>query len=424
MREVFEIEKSFIQNKSQSSLQRLINIFVFFLAFPCINILGNSITFYIFIILIIREGLFWQKPYRAKALLFSFMLICFLSTLFAPYDKMETPPGFFPKMQLVIQFVYWMLLASFFIIYKKVLDWVQISKASLFGFLAATMGFYFLKIEVGNALGEFSTDITRNAFVFNVLATTPVSCIYVLKKFKMKGIYALLIASIASMFFSLGRSGSIIILLESFLILSIFSRVWNNVIRFSIIPVIVVFILSESSFVQPALQVLADKTESINPRFANLIRGEQDGDLTMDKSWLLRKLMITKSFEVIKEYPLLGVGVKNFVYYESDLDQLYSRFDRLAYRGKDYLNSRSSHNSYILVMSEMGLLGFAILIALLLIPLVKISKILLFGDQIKMSQLPLIGLLGISMHFYAIASIYGAVTWFIIGISIAASIDD
>lgn len=401
-------------------IQKLLNVFVFFLTFPCLAILGNSITFYIFIVIILRLGLFWQRPFKAKAMLFSLMLICILSTALAPYDEMEGFPGFFPVLQLVIQFIYWMLLASFFIIYRAQINWYEIARSAFWGVLLSAIGFFVLDYKASFAIVDFTTTISRNAFVFDVLATTPISCIYILRRYGIQRLYIFLLFTIFIMLLSNGRSGAILILMESALIISIFSPMWNRIIKFSMLPLLGLFFLTESSTFQPVMNATADKIEGLSPRMANLLRNEGDGDLTQDKSWLLRKLMIEKGQEIIKDHTLIGIGINNFIYYQSELSSLYDN-ERLSYHNKEYMNSRSAHNSYVLILSEMGVLGFAIFIVLLLIPVIKLLKIIFLKNTIKLNHLPIIGLLGISMHFYAVASVYGGVTWFVIGMAIAAS---
>ena len=93
------------ESLSKTGLQRLTNWLVFFLAFPCVNILSNSITFYIFILIIIKVGSFWFKSFREKTLLFSFLGIVILTSIIAPYGDMPRHPGIFYFISTNIRYI-------------------------------------------------------------------------------------------------------------------------------------------------------------------------------------------------------------------------------------------------------------------------------------------------------------------------------
>ncbi|QLH46665.1 MAG: hypothetical protein HWD58_14180 [Bacteroidota bacterium] len=72
------------------------------------------------------------------------------------------------------------------------------------------------------------------------------------------------------------------------------------------------------------------------------------------------------------------------------------------------------------MLSEFGIIGLTIFIILLLIPLLFLVR-LLFNNNFKIYHLPLISLLGMSIHFYAISAITGAVPWMVLGLAIAST---
>ncbi|MBL7764903.1 MAG: O-antigen ligase family protein [Chitinophagaceae bacterium] len=399
------------------STQQLLNAFVFFLAFPSISIFGNSITFYIFIILLIRSGIFWTKNIPYKNLLFTFLMIVCAATALGPYAKMDRYPGFFYSLQILIQYLYWILMAVYFMVYKGRYQMMQLSQWIFYGVCAATIGYYLLPFNVGSFGIELMTKGTRNSYVFTLLCTIPLAFKYIVAKWGLKKSIWFFPAFLLVMLLTNGRSGAIIILLELMLIAAILYRQFNRTIKFMLIPFVLLFLLMESSGLQPYLEVLASQVESINPRFASLLRSEGEGDLTFDKSWLIRKLMIDKGFEIVKEYPVLGVGANNFKYYDGELESL-SKYSRLGSQTMEFYNSRSAHNSYIQVLTEFGVLGFFNFILLLIIPLIYQIRLIIL-DRNHLDYLPLIALLGITMHFYAISSFTGAVPWFLIGISLS-----
>lgn len=393
--------------------QTLLNWFVFFLAFPSVNVWGNSITFYLFIAIGLRIGSFWAVSFRGKTLLILFLLLAFSSSLLAPYIARN--PGFFDNVKILIQYAYWIFVSFFFITQYKRIDFVQISKWIFWGILAATIGFYFYSVKFGWGIFQVYLGSTRNDFVFNLLCFIPISFYYIIENWSKKKVVLFVPIFLLIMLFTGGRSGAVLIFLELLLVLTI---VYPAVLKLAkvMIPLFgLLFIISQSDTSQIYLDALANQVESINPRFANLLRGEGDGDLSLDKSWLIRKLMVDKGIEIFKEYPVRGIGVNNFHYYDSELAS-FSRYDRLGSETVEFFNSRSAHNSYIQILSEMGLLGLFVLIALIAIPLSFFLRSFFTGEM-DFSYLPLVSLLAISMHLYAITALTGANTWMIIGLS-------
>ena len=92
-------EYSEIQTKPFSRFsQKILNWFVFFLAFPSVNVLDNSITFYLFLAIGLRVGSFWAGSFRGKTLLIFFLFLAFSSSLMAPYIVRN--PGFFGNVKI------------------------------------------------------------------------------------------------------------------------------------------------------------------------------------------------------------------------------------------------------------------------------------------------------------------------------------
>ena len=178
------------------------------------------------------------------------------------------------------------------------------------------------------------------------------------------------------------------------------------------------FFLNEANALDPIKEFAADQVSVINPRLASLIRGEEgdkDGDLTFDKSWLLRILMVQKGIEIVKEYPVLGIGPNNFSTYDAKLEGL-AEIERLGNRDKEFMNSRSAHNSYVQIMSEFGLLGFTFVLIILFVPILFFLK-KFATTNLQQQDLFLISIIGAGMHFYAINTITGAIAWMFIGLA-------
>lgn len=166
------------------------------------------------------------------------------------------------------------------------------------------------------------------------------------------------------------------------------------------------------------LDGLADFVDEYNPRLATLIRGEGEGDLSYDKSWLLRKLMIAKAEGIAEVYPWLGVGLHHFTSYDYSFHETLRRdpdFRRLRYQSDSFLNVRSAHNSYVQILAETGYLGLGTILLIIFIPVVRLLRRLVFNPNA--SLVCCVGLLGISIHYYVISSITGAIGWFTLGVA-------
>ena len=338
-----------------------------------------------------------------------------ISAILAPYSIMPRYPGFFYSAQFLIQFIYWLSITFFVVIYYKRINLYQISLWAFYAVICASFGYYVLPFSINIEVLSLSTDITRNAFVFDLICGVPL-CFFFMKSYFSKLWNNIILLFLLFVFlFTNGRSAAIIGILEFVLIIYILNSQYRGLVRFSFLSFIFIFIFIQTDYAQIYLDGVANNFENVNPRFANLIRGEDEGDLEEDKSWLHRKLMVDKGLEIVNSYPFFGVGIGNFSYYDSRLKS-YMTYSRLGAESIGYYNSRSAHNSYVQIMSEIGYMGLSVVILILVIPIYKLLKVF-FTLQIDIEHLCLISILGMSMHFYAISAIYGALPWLVIGLA-------
>ena len=409
-----ESNSRFIYIKPYSKFtQSILNWFAFFLVFPSFELLGNSITFYLFIVAGARIGAFWAGSFKGKPLLISFFLMALISTILAP--SMLRYPGYFASVKILIQYGYWIFVGIFFITQNKRIDFLQISKWIFFGIVAATIGFYVLSFRVSSSLFEFNTGASRNSYVFNLLSSIPLSFYFIVNKWGKKTALWFMPVFLMVMLSNGGRSGAILILIQLLLISTIIYPAFQKNVKILLAVFMLLYFVSKSDASQQYLNALADQVEPINPRFADLLRGEGDGDLTFDKSWLVRKLMVDKGLEIFQEHPVFGIGPNNFNNYDSKLSTLKD-YDRLKGQNEEFFNSRSAHNSYVQLLSELGLPGLLLMMSMLFIPVILFFRKFFFG-KININYLPIVSLLGISIHFYAIAALTGAIAWMVIGLS-------
>jgi len=396
-----------------NAIQKRINWFAFFLAFPFLSILGNSVTIFIFISIILQVGIFWKRDFTGRLLFYGFLFVGILSTIFTPLINRHENLA---SVLILIQFTYWILMASFFILYAQRIDFLQVSKWIFYGVIGYTVAFYILPFELENPLLSLEFKPGRNAFVFNMLACMPLTFYYLKQHYSKLRILFIALLYLVILLLTNGRSGSIIILMQLLLITSVLSPTIQKTTKWLVLLLGMVFVVFENDEVQIILNSSADQVETINPRLASLMRSEGEGDLTMDKSWLIRKLMIDKGEEIIRHYPLIGVGPNNFKFYKAELNT-YKTYDRLqSIDKKVFDNNTSAHNTYLQVVTEFGFIGALIYGLILLKPIWLFLKKFI-SSTLSIEHLTLISLFGIVIHFYTIANLSGALPWFILGLS-------
>lgn len=393
--------------------QTRLNLFVFFLAFPAFSVLGNSITFFIFIDLILRKGVFTKSRFKGKSFFITFFLIGIIASIFTPVT--ERHPGILSTTVIMVQFLYWILIASFVIRHRRDINFLEISKWMFYGTVVYLLVFFIAPINFKSTLISIEFGPGRNALVFNLLCSIPLSFYYIYYRWYKKGVIAFLFLFFIAMLMTNGRAGSIIYIIQMLLIVGmVFSSVRKGG-RILLIAFFGLFVFSQTDTGELISDRVSDRIETLNPRLGKLLNSGGDDALNRDKSWLQRKLLISKGKEIFRNYPFLGVGPNNFKYYDSELKE-YSAYDFLQGNSKELYNSRSAHNSYIQVLSEFGVFGFVVFLLILFVPIITTArKIVSFN--LNLEFLAIVSLIGISIHFYVISAFTGAIPWLIIGLT-------
>lgn len=398
--------------------EKYLILFLFFVAYPLVSI-GNSITFYLLIVvlyqfLIVRKfNILWVSKWTIWFYLFS--LAALFSLVFAPNISGVSLLG---DIISLTQYYYWIIVAIFFLRMGNYLDQFQLSRILFYGLLFHTIHFYFFNSNF--PLPFIRTFYSRNGYVYTILAIYPLVASYIYTKYgKMYGNLSLLLI-FSIMLTTEGRAGVIVILIEILLIAIIYNRRFGRLLKPIVVSIIIFFLLIGDSNFSITREITAGIISPFSDRIANFVSGKGSaGDLSYDKSWLTRELMIEKSQEIIKEHPIFGVGVNHFTSYDSKLESLYSaKYLRLTGGNHDesYYNTRSAHNSYVHVLSEMGIVGFLLLIIILAPPLLY-AFWKLFTSNLTVADMSLVSLIGICTHFYTITSLPGTISWFIIGMA-------
>lgn len=399
-----------------------INWYAFFMAFPSLDLLGFSVTFYLFILLIYHKGtIIWnrfQSPFPLRTFLFLFLIGAFISTFLGPVA--DRPPPLIEDARFMIQHVYWITIAAFFICFGKSINMLEISKYLFWGIVTAFVCFYFLpEIKIRTGLIGIVTRPNRNGVIYSCLAVIPFSFYYIQAKLGHKATIFFLIAFNLGIIFTEGRSGTIVFLFETLLIVQIIFPLAKSAFKVIMLCGLLLYGVTSIPIVQPLLMSFANVIEPANPRVADLIRGENSGNLEEDRSWLIRLVMIEKAMELYDKYPIFGVGVNHFKAMDGSLRM--ARFNiRLQKYDNEGLNETSAHNSYIMILAENGLWGLICVIFLAGIPIITLISKLAINADMYYSDLALAGLFGIAVHWYTIASFMGGITWLMIALAIFA----
>lgn len=413
------VPKNITQHSDKPNLW-FINYYVFFMAFPCMDFFGFSVTFYFFLFLLYYKGsmLFeaFTGPFTLRFFFYLFLLGAFISTFLAV--KCDRPPPFQEDLRFYIQHIYWVSMAAFFIIFGRHLNILELSKFVFFGVTTALFFFYApFEAEFRSAIFSINTKPNRNGVLYSCLALIPFAFYYIHKRYERRGAIIFLIIYNLAIIFTNGRSGTIVFFIETLLIIQILFPLAKIGFKVLLIVFGILSYMSSSPTVEPLLQAFADSIEGANPRLANLIRGEKEGDLNEDRSWLFRLIMVEKAQEINQKYPIFGVGINHFKAMDGSLRFSYIN-RRVVGMDKFEMNKGSAHNSYYQLLAENGFFGLACVIALAFTPIFTLLFKVIFDRKLTYSDLPQAALLGISIHWYSIASFMGGVTWICIGLAI------
>lgn len=152
--------------------------------------------------------------------------------------------------------------------------------------------------------------------------------------------------------------------------------------------------------------------ESVLENMAKRLRALEN--LNEDKPFQIRLLMNQKAERLFKENPWFGAGAGRFTRASTDLDLPSA----LRYARQEHFDRKSPHNSYMALLGETGLAGMApfalLLVTLMVGGLWTAVRQVGRGDVWEAALWT--GLMGMSIHFWAIAGLTGTVAWFYYGL--------
>jgi O-antigen ligase len=161
-------------------------------------------------------------------------------------------------------------------------------------------------------------------------------------------------------------------------------------------PVLVLLTLSIIVFfIQYIPQVYFERIAAI-PEAA---LGLMTGDPTFEESYNVRASVTTSAYMMFLDHPILGVGLGNF-------ESLYKQYSRQIGLDQTLLDY-SPHSHYLQVLSELGLVGFVVFIAMIWIMMSGLIKARAIFKNLKMDEYAnLVVSFGVGMIGYLIAAAF------------------
>ena len=408
--------------------QWLIAFYGLFIAFPVLDIpfVVVSITFPIFLLILYRVSrqygqiLFVNKTLDKLMLWFIFIagLSLFLQ---APVDQ---APGDQGGLSLVINdaksilyLAYWF---SVYLFFKQWYAWIDLKRLSLFslvGLILCSQIVLFGSTVQGWYIWGWLR-ITQNGYAFNTVACLGISCIYIFKRYRLFAFLALGIFFTYTMFISGSRAGGILIMMQclamAMLVVTVNRRMARKIIVITATVTLTATVLLGVSLDYSAMgRRLAYYIHPYNAELAELLR-DSEKVLEFDKPWQSRKTQVEKGIYLFKKHPVTGIGWGHFKYVRAHINM--RKYKNLNLEYDAYALTRSSHNSYIQVLAETGVLGIVPIILIQLFVLMWMAKVYIYSRSIIEPCLLGMSLLGVALYFWVISAITGAVWYFVLGL--------
>jgi len=314
-----------------------------------------AISFFIvwFLFLFIAQRNYKQawsqmKEIHALKVMGLFILFLFLSVLWS-----EDIAVGLKQMRL---YSYWIIIPVLVIKLKK--EWLHnIITAFLFGMLLSELIAYGIFFELWTWNGR--TPEYPSPFMFHIhyslfLATTAIILLNRLlsKSYSLKTklpMFFFFLTSVGNLFISTGRTGQLAFLIAMAIAVIIHYRLS---IKSFFIFLSLAFILFFGAY----------KTIPLFEKRANMaisdIKKFQNDDYR--SSWGARAAFWIVTYDILKENPLLGVGLGDYQHAAADV---LERYDHNFHQStKEWCSSTHFHNQYLMILAQTGLIGFALML--------------------------------------------------------------
>ena len=411
--------------KFDGQTQLLIAVFGYFIAFPVFDIpfIGISVTFPIFLLIYQMVSGQVDRVIRVTTLLdrlmLWFILAAALSIFLAPPVDRMAEQVFVKDLKSFLYLAYWYSVYLFFKEWYSRIDLKLLSIAFLFGVFCSAM-----LILVGSRKGSSSfyglgpVEISQNGFAFNTIACMGIGCWYVFQRYRLRGFLILSVFFLFAELKSGSRAGGLLIIAQFSLFLIVILFRGNLGMRRALVKLALVLVVCFPFFgaavsFTGAGAVLAGWVAPYSPDLAEFLRDPEKAK-ERDKPLLVRRVLIDKGVDLFQKHPVTGIGWGHFKYVRADID--VKKYKYLQYDYDYYALSRSSHNSYIRVLSETGIIGMIPFVLVQLLVLKRVVHHFMSSEAIAGPCILGISLLGVAAYFWVVAAVTGAVWYAVLGL--------
>jgi O-antigen ligase len=388
--------------KIRTGIEKYLGYLTFFIGFPSILVAGINLSLFVFIILI---GKFQSafEVIRIKYTIHYIMLFFIIGTLVSVFDVDTSMSGSLERAMAVLpNYLYWALLVIVLVNMIKYLDLEYITKFLLFG-VAISILFKQFKIDV-----TFLNPLSGNTYAFLMICFSTPCATYIQKKYGTLYSVVFILIVIASLLQLERRAGFTLIVLSYICSVGFQTIKMVTFLRVAVIALIV----GTVSQLDSTERLIFDNS----PRIHRLLY-ENDEVATTDESLLVRKAQIEKGLSIFADNPVTGIGLNNFSSYDVEIEGNFEGSEIVL--RKEGLSEKSSHNSYINLLAEGGLL---LLIPVLLMIIYNIySFVVYYTKRTPLENSFYWSLMFCVIHLYFITDILNVFTWFMFGLVSAIS---
>lgn len=379
-----------------------INIYIFFMISSFLMFFGVNLSFFFFFNLI-----YWSikstnlNIFKINNKSKFFALLFGLGALSSTINNFNNELLFNSSLSVLPNYIYWVLMIIYFSSFQNKFKINQYLVFKSISFAVLLLIFYYLLFHDVIANKIFFKKFTPNNIAFLLICYVPYLIFYLKRKYSFTISFFIFISILVLLLISGRRAGFVIVAIGG--LATLFH---NNLINISIFKVIknIIILLSIVLIIQ--IKPIKNKIFDTSPRIHKILYND-NYDLSIDRSALVRKAMIKKGFNLLSSNILFGVGLNNFNKSETEISGDFEGSEYII--NKDIFRKISSHNSYINILAEGGLfLGIPFVLILLFI-----IKNFIFNFS-KLNDFDLIIFISFScmlLHFYFINSITNSLSW-------------
>lgn len=345
-------------------------------------IFGSSLILYSF-----GKSIRFLKPRGFMWFLVSYVIIAYISL-------MLTDVAFTWKhLQRCIQLSYWLMLAMFVYNVYPIIDKKMLSKV---------VG---ISVIILILLDVTAMPMSQNGVAFSCIILGPIGY-YGIRRYWVKVLYSILLLFL--MILNGSRTGFVLCFCESILFFLFFTPLLRRYVRLFLIIGTVLLLSMNIEVIRVSIgELIMPLNEDVG-----MLLKDPDAVFRNDTSWLQRKAQVQKGKQIFEEYPWFGVGFMNFVEYDILIDISGIDTDRNTIRNID---NRSSHNSYISLLGETGILGLGTIICMFIAFMyLFLSRLSNLGGTFEACVF--ISFIGLLIYFYTVSGFLGTSPWIMYGL--------